>query len=181
VNVTDVATPLAFSGSFGSVETTEPLQPVPLNSVYVTVPVGFGTPAGVPAVRVTVASSCTTVPGGIVVLPVTSVFDASSTLVETCEAAHSFVAGVEFAPTPFVDRVSDTPMTDTVVCALTIVVPAVDETSVIEQLPVPPDVVHGFAVVNDPGPDTIVNMIDVPSGAGTKPVPGFTFTCAVNT
>jgi hypothetical protein len=149
--------------------------------VNVTVPVGAGTPAGVPAVLVTVASSWTTVPGVIVVLPVTSVFDASSTLVETCEAAHSFDAGVEFAPTPFVDRVNDTPITDTVVEALTTVVPAVVETSVIEQLPVPPVVVHGFGVVNDPGPETIVNVIDVPSGAGTNPPPGFTFTCALNT
>ena len=51
------------------------------------------------------------------------------------------------------------------------------------QLPVPPVVVHGFNVVNDPGPPSIVKKIGVPFGAFTKPapLPLFTFTCAVNT
>ena len=52
----------------------------------------------------------------------------------------------------------------------------------IEQLPVPPAVVHGFVVVNEPGPESIVKLICVPSGAFWKPpVPVFTLTCAVNT
>ncbi len=52
----------------------------------------------------------------------------------------------------------------------------------IVQLPVPPAVVHGFAVVNEPGPQSIVKLICVPFGAFTKPpVPVFTFTCAVKT
>ena len=51
------------------------------------------------------------------------------------------------------------------------------------QLPVAPTVVHGFAVVNEPGPLSFVKLIDVPSGAFTKPLPSpaFTFTCAVKT
>ena len=39
----------------------------------------------------------------------------------------------------------------------------------IEQFPVPPEVVHGFADVNAPGPESIVKLIDVPFGAFTKP------------
>ena len=51
----------------------------------------------------------------------------------------------------------------------------------IVQLPVPPAVVHGFGVVNAPGPVSIVKLICVPSGAFWKPpVPVFTLTCAVN-
>ena len=50
----------------------------------------------------------------------------------------------------------------------------------IEQLPVPPEVVHGFADVKDPGPESIVKLIDVPLGAFTKPpAPLLTFTCPV--
>ena len=32
-------------------------------------------------------------------------------------------------------------------------------------------VVHGFAVVNAPGPESIVKLISVPAGALTKPAP----------
>ena len=46
--------------------------------------------------------------------------------------------------------------------------------------PVPPAVVHGFVVVNAPGPLSIVKLICVPFGAFTTPVPSFTLTCAVN-
>ena len=106
---------------------------------------------------------------------------ASWTSVRTAASAQFLLAGPELAPEPLVLRVSDRPPTEAVVDADTTVVPTDDETSVIEQLPVPPVVVHGFGVVKLPGPDTIVKLIDVPSGAGTKPVPGFTFTCAVNT
>ena len=45
---------------------------------------------------------------------------------------------------PFVWRVSETPPTESVVCALTVVTPVTAELSVIVQLPVPPTVVHGF-------------------------------------
>src|SRR5262245_65199746 len=56
------------------------------------------------------------------------------------------------------------------------------ETRVIWQLPVPPDVTHGFGVVKPPGPLSIVKLIAVPFGAFTKlPLPVFTLTCAVNT
>ena len=44
------------------------------------------------------------------------------------------------------------------------------------QLPVVPTVVHGFAVVNEPGPLTLVKVIDVPAGAFTKPSPSPSFT-----
>src|SRR6266542_2173811 len=93
---------------------------------------------------------------------------------------HSFVAGGEFAPTPFVSRLSTRPPTDTVVCADTVVTPVRNDFNVTWQLPVPPAVVHGFGDVNPPGPESIVKVIAVPSGAFTKPLPSFTFTCAVN-
>ena len=95
-------------------------------------------------------------------------------------SAHSFVAGPELPPVPFVVRVSETPPTESVVLALTTVVPAVVFVSVIVQLPVPPDVVHGFGVPSVPGPDAIEKVICVPSGAfAVPPLPLSTFTCAV--
>src|SRR5262245_35745906 len=100
--------------------------------------------------------------------------------VRTVPAAHSFVAGPELPPVPSVRRVSEMPLTDTVASAFTMVAPVTAERSVIEQLPVPPVVMHGDAVVNAPGPDTIVKPINVPSGAFTRPEPLLTFTCAVN-
>src|SRR5215469_7964607 len=95
---------------------------------------------------------------------------------------HVFVAGPLFPATPFVARVSETPPTDTAVCALTLVVPVIDEVSVIWHEAVPPTVVHGFGVVNEPGPESIEKLIDVPSAALTKPAPepSFTVTWAVN-
>ena len=76
--------------------------------------------------------------------------------------------------------VNGTPPTVTVVWALTVVTPVIAEDSPIVQEPVPPAVVHGFVVVNAPGPLSIVKLIVVPSGAFTKPpVPVLTFTCAV--
>ena len=89
--------------------------------------------------------------------------------VRTVASAHSFVAAPELAPTPLVSRCSETPPTLTVVWALTTVVPVTAELSVIVQLPVPPAVVHGFAVVKAPGPESIVKLIWVPSGALTNP------------
>jgi hypothetical protein len=44
-------------------------------------------------------------------------------------------------------------------------VPVDDEASVMVQLPVPPETVHGFAVVSEPGPESIVKLICVPSSA----------------
>ena len=41
----------------------------------------------------------------------------------------------------------------------------------IVQEPVPPAVVHGFDVVNEPGPLSIVKLICVPSGAFGKRAP----------
>ena len=84
-------------------------------------------------------------------------------------STHLFVAGPEFAPAPSVLRVSETPATASVVCALTVVTPVTAELRLIVQEPVPPDVVHGFAEVNAPGPLSIVKLICVPSGAFTKP------------
>ena len=50
-------------------------------------------------------------------------------------ATQTFVAGPELAPTPFVCRVSETPPTVVVTCALTTVEPAVAEVIVAVQLP----------------------------------------------
>ncbi len=73
-----------------------------LNRVKVTVPVGLGTAAAVAAVLVTVASSCTTVPGAIVVLFVTSLFAASRTCVMTVVSAQVLLALPQFAVQPAV-------------------------------------------------------------------------------
>ena len=35
--------------------------------------------------------------------------------------------------------------------------------------------------MNEPGPETIVKLTEVPAGAGVKPVPGLALTCAVKT
>ena len=88
--------------------------------------------------------------------------------VRAVSSAHSLVAGPELPPVPSVFRVSETPPTESVTCALTTVAPVTVETSVIVQLPVPPEVVHGFADVNAPGPESIVKLIGVPSGAFTN-------------
>ena len=80
-------------------------------------------------------------------------------------------------------RVTCRPASVTVPEADTTEVPVTLEVSVIVQLPVAPTVRHGLRVVNEPGPETFVNVIGVPSGAFTKPAPSpaFTFMCAVNT
>ena len=107
-------------------------------------------------------------------------FVAADGVIEIFASTNVFVAGAEFPPVPFVLRVKVRPATVGEAEADTTVTPVVFEESVIVQLPVPPDVVHGFAEVKLPGPDTMEKLIDVPSGAFTKPVPSFTFTCAVN-
>ena len=84
-----------------------------------------------------------------------------------------FTAGPELAPAPFVSRVSETPATETVVCALTVETPVVGDVMVVWQLPVPPAVVHcagGFGVLVAPLLSTVVNVITVPSGALTGAV-----------
>src|SRR5690242_16199919 len=94
-------------------------------------------------------------------------------------AIQIFVAGPEFAPTPFVVRVNDTPPTDSVVLALTVVVPAVGELITTVHEPVPPAVVQvdGPTNVADAPPALLSEKeITVPSGAFTNPVPEFTFT-----
>jgi hypothetical protein len=76
----------------------------------------------------------------IVVLPVTSVFDASSTFVETCESAQFLLAfplppEAVLSAVPVV-RVIVTPLTGMFEVAETTVVPAVDEVIVTVQLAV---------------------------------------------
>src|SRR6188508_222020 len=63
------------------------------------------------------------------------------------------------------------------------VVPVTADVSVTVHEPVPPDVVHGFAVVNEPGPDAIESVISVPSGALVNGWPVFVWmsTWAVST
>src|SRR5437762_3016748 len=63
----------------------------------------------------------------------------------TVMLSQDFVAAAEFEPTPFVLRVRTTPPTVTVTCAETVVVPVRADVSVIEQEPVPPETVQGFA------------------------------------
>jgi len=90
-----------------------------------TLPVGFGTPAGVPAVRATNARSRTTVPATAVVITAPDPFKIS---VRAVASPHNFEASAlspNFASP--VDRTNDTPATITVVDALTDVEPVVGE------------------------------------------------------
>src|SRR6266540_2089690 len=136
-----------------------------VNLWNVTLPVGSGTAAGVPASRFTYALSWTTRPP--VPLVTTWLLELRMSVV-TASSAHSFVA-LPLSPTfeSPVSRFSTTPPTVTAVAAFTTVVPGVAVVSVIVQLPVPPAVVQGLAVVKPPGPLTIENVICVPSGAFT--------------
>src|SRR5262249_43447682 len=76
------------------------------------------------------------------------------------------VGGSPGSPSP-VSRCSDTPPTVTFVAALTTVVPTVDDVIVAEHEPDPPAVVQLVGVTKLPGPETIENVIVVPSGAFT--------------
>src|SRR5262249_53122376 len=123
----------------GSVAATLPMQPPPLNSVNVTVPVGAGTDAGVPAVFVTVASSCTPVPEATVAL-VIGLLEASSTLVVTVTSPQFLLALTEppeavFAAVPVV-RVITTPPTGMFDVAEMTVVPVAADVIVTVQLAV---------------------------------------------
>ena len=67
-------------------------------------------------------------------------------------------------------RVTDTPLAGvivTLVVARICVVPATLEVIVAVQLPVPPEVEHVGEPTNEPGPLTMVKVIDVPLGAST--------------
>jgi hypothetical protein len=176
VNEVDSAVPSATSGTTWSTEA--PVQLIVVERWNVTLPVGAGTPAGTPAAFSTNTLSCTIVP---VRTDVTALWFESWMSVRTVESAQSFVAGPELAPVASVLRVSVTPPTTVVTCALTTVVPGVVETRLIVQVPVAPSVGHGLTVVNAPGPESIVKPISVPAGALTKPEPVFTLTCAVKT
>src|SRR5262249_54094078 len=79
-------------------------------------------------------------------------------------------------------RSSESPRTLTVVVARTTVVPVWSDVIVAVHDPLVPSVVHVLTpFTNDPEPLTIANVIGVPAGASTNPLPGFTFTCAVST
>ena len=73
-----------------------------------TLPVGFGTAAGVPAALVTNTLSWTTSPADAVVI---TAWLALWMSVRTALSAQSFWAGTEFPPVPFVVRVSVTVLT----------------------------------------------------------------------
>ena len=75
---------------------------------------------------------------------------------------------------------TDTPDTDSVVCALTTVTPGIGELIVVvHEPPVVEQPVGGFGV--DAAVSlSIVNVTAVPSGAAVSPVPSFTNTFAVN-
>src|SRR5215471_8207545 len=79
-----------------------------------------------------------------------------------------------FGPSPMfaspVIRVSTIPFTVTVVDACTTEVPVTAEVITTSQEPVPPDVVQ-FCDPGVPGPETIVTVQVVPSGAFTGPLP----------
>src|SRR6266542_328207 len=80
-----------------------------------------------------------------------------------------------FGATPFVERVSETPPTATVVFALITVVPVVAEVSVTSHDPVPPTV-RQLAALSAPGPLVIARLIWVQPGRFTWQHPGFPFT-----
>src|SRR5215208_1775502 len=110
-----------------------------------TLPVGFGTFAGVPAVRATNTLSCTTVPATAVVITAPCAFKIS---VRADASAHNFTASALSPnfPSP-VDRDNDTPPTTTVVAARTVVVPVADELITTEHEP-PAATVHELAPTN---------------------------------
>src|SRR5262245_27696425 len=89
-------------------------------------------------------------------------------------------AGAEWPAAALVVRVSDTPVTVTVVLEVTTDTPGVDEVICTVHSPLAPTVVQVFGPTNEPGPEANWNVIKVPAGAFTKPVPSFTFTCPVS-
>jgi hypothetical protein len=106
-----------------------------------------------------------------------SLFAASRTVVETVASAHDFAAsGLSPAFASPVVRVNETPLTDTVVVARTVVVPVAADVIVSVQLPVVPTVVHWFEPTNAPGPDWTDPVQTVPAGAFAKQLPSLTLT-----
>jgi hypothetical protein len=159
---------------------------VPRQSIVVyrwktTVPVGFGTLAGVPALLATDTVSCTVVP---VTTAVTAAPLESRMFVPTVASAQVFEAS---APSPVfpspVERLSAVPPTVTVVLARTFVVPAVDDLITTVHEPEPPEVAQPLGPTNAavaPPEFVSVKLITVPSGAFAKvPEPASTFTCPV--
>src|SRR6516162_2513609 len=90
---------------------------------------------------------------------------------------HDFCASTLSPGLPsLVVRVNTSPPTVTFVVARITVVPLVFDVITPVHEPVPPVVVQLVGPTKLPGPETIEKVITVPSGAFTKPVPGFTFT-----
>jgi hypothetical protein len=133
-------------------EPTKPPGPDTIDAVAV-----CGPASRVPPSALTVIVSTWFVPTGLVAFAGVMLMFAST---------QCLVAGPEFPATPFVDRLSETPMTDTVVEAFTVVVPTVDEVITTSHVPVPPLVVQ-FCETGVPGPLVIVTVQTVPSGAFT--------------
>src|SRR4051812_33475363 len=95
-----------------------------------------------------------------------SLFAASRTVVAVLLPAHSLVAsGLSPAFASPVVRVSETPPTETVVVARSVVVPVVAEVIVTVQLPVARRVLHEGEPTNEPGPVKIETVQVVPAGA----------------
>ena len=133
-----------------------------------TLPVGFATAAGVPAVRATNTRSCTTVPATAVVITAPELLRMS---VRAVASAHNFEASALSPnfPSP-VDRNNDTPPTTTVVEAFTDVVPVVEELITTVHEPVTPTVVQLLGPTNaaEAPPEFVnANEITVPAGALT--------------
>ena len=89
---------------------------------------------------------------------------------------HVFCASTPSPALPsFVARASETPPTETFVDARITVVPAVPDVITAVHEPDPdasvPGTVQLVGPTKLPGPDTIVKLITVPSGAFTNPAP----------
>src|SRR5262249_10627411 len=94
-------------------------------------------------------------------------FDAVAGEMLMFASTQFFCAGPELPARPLVVRVNDTPFTTTVVDAFSTEVPTVEDVITTSHVPVPPDVVQ-FCVVGVPGPEVIVTVQTVPSGALLK-------------
>src|SRR5829696_1229008 len=92
---------------------------------------------------------------------------------------HVLTAGSELPWLVSVARVTSTPATLTVVCAVTVDVPVVDDVIVVvHEPPVVSQAAGGLGADVAPT-STVVNVTCVPSGASTSPVPSLTKTVAV--
>src|SRR6266700_3317219 len=97
-------------------------------------------------------------------------------------STHVLRAGPELRQVQSVLRVSETPATETVVCALSVVTPVAAESRSMVQSPlafVEHEELDTFPLERPPGPESIEKVTSAPF-AGAEPVPSFTFTCAVN-